>query len=137
MGPKKSNPKNGHIKEGKTTRQKTSKNRGKVHKKSKKPKNVKNRQKTSKNPRNRDTVYIYIGKSHFSGYSNIGSRRWKIILGKSPPTPISSRVGITWLPGRKNKSTKKRKSENNINKRSTDCQQSDARELLHLSMGQR
>ena len=30
-------------------------------------KNVKNRQKTSKNPRNRDTVYIYIGKSHFSG----------------------------------------------------------------------
>src|SRR5580658_6876474 len=101
MGPKKSNPKNGHIKEGQTTRQKTSKNMGIVHKKSKKPKNVKNRQKTSKNPRNRDTVYIYIGKSHFSGYSNIGSRRWKIILGKSPPTPINFRVGITWLPGRK------------------------------------
>ena len=66
-GTEKSNPKNGHIKEGKTTRQKTSKNMGIVHKKSKKPKNVKNRQKTSKNPRNRDTVYIYIGKSHFSG----------------------------------------------------------------------
>src|SRR5580658_7220791 len=78
MGPKKSNPKNGHIKEVKTTLQKT-----------------------SKNPRNRDTVYIYIGKSHFSGYSNIGSRRWKIILGKSPPTPINFRVGITWLPRRK------------------------------------
>ena len=27
----------------------------------------KKRQKTRKNPRNRDTVYIYIGKSHFSG----------------------------------------------------------------------
>src|SRR5580698_242727 len=65
-------------------------------------KSEKKRQKTRKNPRNRDTVYIYIGKSHFSGYSNIGSRRWKIILGKSPPTPISSRVGITWLPRRKN-----------------------------------
>src|SRR6202035_4362846 len=98
MGPKKSNPKNGHIKEGQTTRQKTSKNMGIGHKKSIKSKMGK---KTSKNPRNRDTVYIYIGKSHFSGYSNIGSRRWKIILGKSPPTPISSRVGITWLPRRK------------------------------------
>jgi hypothetical protein len=27
----------------------------------------KKRQKTRKNPRNRDTVYIYMGKSHFSG----------------------------------------------------------------------
>src|SRR5580692_7873430 len=98
MGPKKSNPKNGHIKEGETTRQKTTLFRGKVHKKSIKSKIG---QKTSKNPRNRDTVYIYIGKSHFSGYSNIGSRRWKIILGKSPPTPINFRVGIAWLPGRK------------------------------------
>ena len=30
-------------------------------------KNGKKRQKTRKNPRNRDTVYIYMGKSHFSG----------------------------------------------------------------------
>src|SRR5580698_38910 len=71
-------------------------------------KSEKKRQKTRKNPRNRDTVYIYIGKSHFSGYSNIGSRRWKIILGKSPPTPINFRVGITWLPRRKKSSTKSR-----------------------------
>src|SRR5580658_5327399 len=124
MGPKKSNPKNGHIKEGQTTRQKTSKNMGIVHKKSKKPKNVKNRQKTSKNPRNRDTVYIYIGKSHFSGYSNIGSRRWKIILGKSPPTPINFRVGITWLPRRKYNVNHERLNSGKIMYISTDCQQS-------------
>src|SRR5580704_5633778 len=98
----------------------------------------KKRQKTSKNPRNRDTVvYIYIGKSHFSGYSNIGSRRWKIILGKSPPTPINFRVGITWLPGRKHSCTTKTKRQNGNVTRSSDCQQSDVRELLHLSMGQR
>src|SRR5580658_7516925 len=114
MGPKKSNPKNGHIKEVKTTLQKT-----------------------SKNPRNRDTVYIYIGKSHFSGYSNIGSRRWKIILGKSPPTPINFKVGITWLPRRKQMLRQKKITAANNIIRSSDCQQSAVRELLHLSMGQR
>src|SRR3984957_13541439 len=89
------------------------------------------------NPRNRDTVYIYIGKSHFSGYSNIGSRRWKIILGKSPPTPINFRVGITWLPRRKRNPRKNKAEKKQKHKRSTDCQQSAVRELLHLSMGQR
>ena len=36
----------------------------KIDKNQKSSKKVKKRQ---KNPRNRDTVYIYIGKSHFSG----------------------------------------------------------------------
>src|SRR5580698_4862484 len=106
-------------------------------KRQKNPKSGKKRQKTRKNPRNRDTVYIYIGKSHFSGYSNIGSRRWKIILGKSPPTPINFRVGITWLPRRKRKRRDCTWTNKNTIKTSTDCQQSAVRELLHLSMGQR
>src|SRR5580692_9191209 len=88
----------------KTTRQKTSKNNDfpgdttqKIDKIQNRAKNVKKRQKT----REIEIQYIYIEKSHFSGYTNIGSRRWKIILGKSPPTPINFRVGIAWLPGRK------------------------------------
>ena len=49
-------------------------------------------------------AYIYIAFPFgFSGvYSNISARKLKIILGKSPPTPISSRQGIARDSGMKN-----------------------------------